>query len=213
LIGQYVYRGLVEVEPGGLIATGSVPGASDGNILGLGAGITRDTRSSTIWPRRGSYHQLRGVFNGGVFGGDYKYGTFSLDLRSYVPISSNSVLALRGVAVTSTDVPPFDFMPQLGGDQLLRGFFAGRFRDLDLLAFQAEYRFPVWRRFGMVAFGSAGQVQPTLNKVTLDEFHAGAGFGIRFRLSDKEEINIRADFAWGLDIGSSGFYLGIGEAF
>ena len=213
LIGQLVYRELEEVEEGGLIDTGSVPGASDGRILGLGAGLTRDTRSSTIWPRRGSFHQFRGVFNGGVFGGDFDYGTFSLDLRTYLPLSPNSVLALRALGVTSTNVPPFDFMPQLGGDQLLRGFFAGRFRDLDLLAFQAEYRFPVWWRFGLAAFGSAGQVQPSLSRISGDAFHFAAGGGIRFRLSDKEEVNIRADFAWGLDKKSTGFYLGLGEAF
>ncbi len=213
LLGQFVIRNLDEVEPGGLLDSGNTPGAEDGRIVGLGAGATWDTRSSTIWPVRGGYHQLRALFYDGFFGSDFDFGTISLDLRGYFTILPGTVLAVRALGVTSTSTPPFDFMPQLGGDRLVRGYFAGRFRDDNLLALQAEYRFPVWRRFGAVAFGSAGQVAPTLGTFATDAFRPAAGFGVRFLLNPERMLNVRADFAWGFHVGSTGFYLGIGETF
>jgi outer membrane translocation and assembly module TamA len=109
--------------------------------------------------------------------------------------------------------PPFDLLPQLGGDVLLRGYFQGRFRDKDLLAFQAEYRAPVWWKLGAAAFVSAGQVAPELSGLRIDAFHPAAGFGLRFLIQEEEGVQIRADFAWGFDVESSGFYINIGEAF
>jgi outer membrane protein assembly factor BamA len=182
---RFAYREITEVEEGGLLETGQVPGQDDGSVVGLGLVFARDTRSSTVYPRSGSYHQLRGALYNGFFGSAYDFGVVTLDLRKY----------------------------QLGGEELLRGYFAGRFRDRDLLAFQLEYRLPVWWRFGAVGFAAAGQVAHELASFEIGEFHPAAGFGIRFLLSEEEGMNIRADFAWGFDVESSGFYLSFGEAF
>ena len=38
---------------------------------------------------------------------------------------------------------PFYLLPTLGGSTTLRGFLDDRFRDRDLLLFNAEYRFPI----------------------------------------------------------------------
>jgi len=64
-----------------------------------------------------------------------------------------------------------------------------------------------------VAFVSAGQVAPELNALRFDAFHPAAGFGFRFLIQEEEGVQIRADFAWGFDVESSGFYINIGEAF
>ncbi|HSG81899.1 MAG TPA: hypothetical protein VLC48_06605, partial [Gemmatimonadota bacterium] len=85
--------------------------------------------------------------------------------------------------------------------------------DLDLLALQAEYRLPIWRRIGGVVFGGAGQVAPELQAFRLSQFHGSAGFGVRFLVAKEEGVNLRADVAWGVGEVTSGFYLSIGEAF
>jgi len=213
VLGQLGYRELRDIEDDGLLASGLVPGAEDGWVVGLGVLLTRDTRSSTVYPHRGGFHQLRAVLYSGYFGSDYDFGRISLDLREYLPVLTRHVLALRALGVFSPGDPPFDLMPQLGGDILLRGYFAGRYRDRDLLAFQAEYRMPVWWRFGVVAFGAIGQVQHDLNGFRADRFHPSLGAGLRFTLSPAEELNIRADFGWGFDVNDGGFYLSFGEAF
>ncbi len=212
-IGQLGFRELREIEEDGLLASGLVPGAEDGWVVGFGALLTRDTRSSTVYPYRGSFHQLRAVLYGGYFGSDYDFGTISLDLRKYFPLLTKHVLALRALGVLSPGDPPFDLMPQLGGENLLRGYFAGRYRDRHMLAFQAEYRMPVWWRIGIVGFGAIGQVQHDVNGFRSDQFHPSVGAGLRFALSPEEELNIRADYGWGFDASSTGFYLSFGEAF
>jgi outer membrane translocation and assembly module TamA len=45
-----------------------------------------------------------------------------------------------------------------------------------------------------------------------DDFYASAGGGIRYRLSKQRPVNLRVDFAIG-EGGSSGFYVGLSEAF
>jgi outer membrane protein assembly factor BamA len=207
------YRSLEETDSSGAIESGSIPGAADGWAIGAGLMITWDTRSSSVYPRSGSLNRLVATLHSSVFGSDYDFASVALDLRRYLPLLSSHVLALRGFGVASAGVPPFDMTPQLGGDTLLRGFFAGRYRDRQLLAFQAEYRLPVWWRIGAVGFVGAGQVADVFSEFEFGKFHANAGLGVRFLLSQTEGLNIRADWGWGLDRRSSGFYLSLGEAF
>ena len=210
---QAAYRELVEVEEDGLLAGGLVPGSEDGRIIGAGLLLTRDTRNNTVYPSGGSFHQLRAILYNGWFGSNYNFGSYSLDLRKYLSPASRHVLALRALGQWTSGDPPFDLMPQLGGDMLLRGYFQGRFRDRQLLAGQIEYRAPVWWRIGVVGFGSAGQVGASMDGFTWGGFKASAGGGVRFMLDPQSGLNIRADYGWAFDTETGGFYLSIGEAF
>ena len=62
------------------------------------------------------------------------------------------MLALQGLAAYMPGEVPFANMPVLGGQNLLRGLFGGRYRDQTLVAAQAELRLPVWRWIGLAAF-------------------------------------------------------------
>ena len=205
------HRELTEVERGGLLATHAVPGTANGWVIGAGVQVDRDARDSNVYPTRGSFLRLAASRNDGRLGSDYDFSAFTLDVRRYLPLGPWRVLALRAVALGTTGTPPFDLLPALGGDTLLRGYFAGRYRDRDLLAFQAEARTPFWRRLGAVAFLAAGQVAHDPADLGTGGFHAAGGFGLRFLLSRDEHLNLRAD--WGAGQGDSGFYLGIGEVF
>jgi outer membrane protein assembly factor BamA len=202
---------MAEVETGGQLETRAVPGTTDGQALGLGASLVRDTRSSTVYPRHGAYHQLLIDAFLRVWMGDYRFGRYTLDLRRYVPVGRSHVLALQALGVATSGGPPFDRLPELGGDRLLRGYYQGRYRDRDLIAFQAEYRMPLFWRVGAAGFVGAGQVGDGLGSLALDRFHVAAGAGLRFLLAQDEGLNIRADFAFGEE--DSGLYLSLGEAF
>ena len=210
--GQGGNRRLREIEAGGLIATGAVPGTQDGTLVDLGLLVTRDSRSSNVYPRSGEYHQLRASRSSDVSGNGNDFSTLSLDLRTYVPVRSG-VMALRALGIASGEVPPFDLMPRLGGQSLLRGYFGGRFRDRSLGALEAEYRSGMWHRLRGVLFAGAGQVADGPGDMRFDAFHSSAGCGVRFLLNREEEFNLRMDFGWGLDVESSGFYIGFGEVF
>jgi outer membrane protein assembly factor BamA len=190
-----------------------VPGAENGSIIGLGVVLTRDTRNNIVFPRRGGLHRLSATLYDELLGSDFDFGLYELDLRGYFPVFSSHVVALRAVGRASSGSPPFDLQPQLGGDVLLRGYFQGRFRDRHLMAFQGEYRAPLVWRIGVASFVAAGQVAGALGDFGFDRFKLSAGGGLRFQLSEQEGLNIRADYGWGFDVGSGGFYLSLGEAF
>jgi hypothetical protein len=203
---------LREVEAGGLIATGAVPGTEDGSLVTLGVLLTRDSRSSNAYPRSGEYHQLRASRSLDVSGNGNDFSTISLDLRAYLPIRS-SVMAFRALGTASGEVPPFDLMPRLGGESLLRGYFGGRFRDRSLGAFEAEFRSPLRLRMRAVVFAGIGQVADVPAEMRLDRFHPSAGWGLRFLLNRREEFSVRVDVGSGFDVKSSGVYVSLNQAF
>lgn len=212
-VAQFGSRTLAEIADSGLLAAGDAPGANDGHLVGLGALGTYDSRNNTVNPTRGFYIQLRAVVHDGLIGSDWDYGLLTMDFRTYVPLAARQVLAVRALGEWSTGAPPFDRLPQLGGDVLLRGYYQGRFRDRNLRAIEAEYRAPLWWRIGVVAFAGVGQVFGTLDDFRLDRSKASVGGGLRFLLDPKAGLNIRADYGWAFDVGTGGFYLNIGEAF
>lgn len=210
---QVARRTLREISDSGQLVTGTVPGSADGTTVEGTLLLTLDDRDHTIYPAGGQYHQLGLLGAATGLGSDFGYAGVRLDLRAYVSPVGRHVLALRALGEARSGTPPFDLLPQLGGDVLLRGYYQGRFRDEVLLAFQTEYRFPVIWRIGAVVFAETGQVSRRAADLRLAAFKASLGGGLRFLLSPKEGLNIRADYGYGLDVKSGGFYLAIGEAF
>jgi hypothetical protein len=98
-----------------------------------------------------------------------------------------------------------------GGENIMRGYYSGRFRDKILASFQAEYRFPVWWKLGLAAFLGAGDVSDMLGHLKLAPFKLSAGWGIRFKASSQEGATIRLDFGYGKNC--SGMYFTAKEAF
>ena len=208
---EFAHRRLLETDSSGLLAAGALPGTEDGRILSGGLLLTWDTRDNTVYPTHGGYRQLRAMINDSSIGSDYEYSRYSLDVRQYLSPASGHVLAVRGFGEATSGTQPFDVMPQLGGEELLRGYYGGRYRDNNLVAVQAEYRAHVWKRLGAIGFVSAGRVSHQLSDMDFSGFKPAAGFGLRFLLAPDEGLNLRAD--WGFGNGSSGFYLGLGEVF
>lgn len=94
----------------------------------------------------------------------------------------------------------------------MRGHYEGRYRDIDMLVTQAEYRVvPVWWRFGLVGFVGFGDVSDRLVHFRLDDTKYSVGWGIRYVLNRDEGITIRLDVGYCDD--QSGVYLNILEAF
>ncbi len=202
---------LVDLAGGGPLSAG-IPGAEGGVVSQLGTRLLLDTRDHTFIPTRGVLLSATVRGAGGVIGGDHEFIAAGVDARQYFTVRPGHVVALQGIVTAATEGIPFQEMGTIGGQNLLRGYFGGRFRDRARLALQAEYRLPVWRRIGVVAFAGAGQVAPTPAELGLGRFHAAGGAGLRLMLDPGEGINLRVDFGYG-EGGASGVYITFAEAF
>jgi len=76
---------------------------------------------------------------------------------------------------------------------------------------QAEYRRPLWGRFGFCAFAGLAQIQPKPNLLSISEFHPAGGIGLRYKFNVRENLNVRLDA--GFAGPSPAFYLTFAEAF
>lgn len=202
---------IVEIEPGKLLDQGLVPGSRGGLMSGPGLAASYDNRDNIFYPNSGLYLQANLNWNNHFFGSDYDFLSFQFDLRNYQRVGDDQVLAVQALAETSTGDVPFYRLPRLGGDSLLRGFYNGRFRDMNLVAVQAEYRFPVWKRLGAVVFGAMGSLANRFREISFDNLKYAAGFGLRFKIIPKENANLRVDLAFGP--GTYGIYFKAGESF
>ncbi len=209
---QFQHSRLKKVEEGGLLDSGEITGSDGGSVSGAAALASWDTRDNVFFPSSGSYHQLRLSGFGSVLGSDFDFGRYILDLRFYARAFSYHVLALQGYFGLESGDPPFQNLQLLGGENLMRGYWSGRYRDRDMIVLQAEYRIvPVLWRFGLAAFAGVGDVAHELDGFEIANFKYTVGGGIRYLLSREEKITLRMDF--GVGAGTSGFYLTFGEAF
>jgi hypothetical protein len=205
-------RKLTKVEDGGMLASGDIPGSSGGTTSGLGYFMTYDSRDSIFFPIKGSYHQFQAMGFGRTLGSDFTYNRFFFDLRKYVRFSYARCLAFQARLLFQTGDPPFWRMGLLGGQEIMRGYYQGRYRDKDMIALQAEYRWvPVFWRIGLVAFASLGDVAPAIGDFDLGQFKYAYGLGLRFVFDPKQRLHLRLDFGFGRD--TSGVYFTAGEAF
>lgn len=200
-----------DVDPGALLA-GVVPGSLGWTIVQVGVMTVYDTRDRYYFPRSGSFANVAVVRADPIVGSEFRYTRLTIDVRGYHAISGEHVLAgqawIDGIAGTA----PFERLPQLGGMNILRGIYRGRFRDHEAVALQGEYRTPAWHQFGAAIFAGAGAVATQLQQLQAGQVHAGGGVGLRFALANEDgRLNIRLDHGWAR--GGSGTYFTVGEAF
>ncbi|MBK8563961.1 MAG: BamA/TamA family outer membrane protein [Saprospiraceae bacterium] len=201
---------------------------------GAGIQLLYDTRDFVANPLHGSLLEFNALHYHKWFGADFDYARFMLDARHYVNTFSNQTLALRGfVSIqTSNGDIPFRALSRTNGHKFIRGYFRGTYQDFDLTGFEAEYRLPfwkegsdsklwqVWKRLGLVAFISGAQAFHSGDEFAFDRFNLAAGGGLRILFNQNSRVNIRVDYAFGLQPNSGGpgkrqrgLYFFLAEAF
>jgi hypothetical protein len=182
--------------------------------LGLGAALVYDNRHNVLNVRKGFFGELGLLRYNNKLGSNLDFTGVNIDARYYKPIKRNNVLALQFIGNFYTGEVPFNQMALMGGEIMMRGYYYGRYRDKNMLATQAEYRwlpFGFSKRFGAAVFGGTAAVAPTIGSFETNHFRLAGGAGIRYLLFPKKDIFIR------LDVGATrdgfGFYFFTGEAF
>jgi hypothetical protein len=211
VVGDFDDMDIVRVEPGRQLDSGQVPGARGSRLGGLGAIALWDAREHHFNPREGGLLELTALRYEALESDEHGFWRGGLDARWYQPVLETHLLRLQGILQSVSGNPPFTALPQLGGKVLLRGLYEGRYRDRNLLAFQAEYRISFGGRWGVTAFAGYGDVAETPRDFSLREFKTAGGLGLRYAWNVRERINIRLDVAGARD--STGVYFSVGEAY
>ena len=155
-------------------------------VTRLGGELTVDTRVDPAFPRNAiqatfGIEQLR--FDAG--------DAFQkkADVRGYLGLFGQTVLAVRGVSITSSRALPRYEHLLLGGAPNLRGYPAGHSAGDNLAAMSAELRIPVTSplsigRFGVKAFVDTGTVYAVGERLQDQNFaDRGVGGGVYLQLT------------------------------
>lgn len=182
-----------------------------------GATVIFDNRDNQNYTLHGHYFRLNAGLAPAFLSTTGTMEQYNFESRDFLSLSKTSVLGLNVLFNSNTGKNvPFYFLNQLGSDQMMRGYYSGRFRDRELLAAQLEYRWLFFPRFGVAAFAGAGQVFGQ-QAFAIDQFKPNYGFGGRYVFDMKSRITIRLDYGRGLRPAGektiSGVYLSLGEAF
>jgi hypothetical protein len=181
-------------------------------LTSIGATLNRDTSVNRFYPTSGTFLNFTSDFFSHSWGSKYSFQSYRAMFSKYASLSERQVLAYNAFFCATAGSPPFYGNCIYGTDNELRGYTAGRYFDRYMLATQLEYRLVLPKRFGLVAFGGVGEVIPGASQSHLiKHFLPGGGGGLRFLLSDKYHVNLRADIAQGID--GHTFSMGVGEAF
>jgi hypothetical protein len=111
---------------------------------------------------------------------------------------------------------PYLALPAIGWDTYNRsgrGFIQGRYRGLDMMYNEIEYRFPISRNglFGGVLFANVTNESSYTQKL-FEKAAYGLGGGLRLQLDKLSRTNLGVDFGIGSDK-SSGIYFNLQETF
>lgn len=161
-------------------------------LPGLGANVTYlhsqgtvafDSRPSPGYARRGGFY---GITFHDFHDRDDQFGFRRTDYEAiqHIPILRETwVLSLHGrlelANAASGQTVPFFMLPALGGGSSLRGFTSWRFRDLNSLLLQAEWRVMVNRFIDMALLYDAGRVAARRSDLTDEPFKSDYGIGFR----------------------------------
>lgn len=195
------------------------------------AGVTGvfDNRDNQNYTTQGSMVRINAAYAPAFLS---SYPLFKLELKAnhFVTFLKNHTIGLNVVANSiQGDALPFYQLQELGSDQMMRGYYAGRYRDQNYLAGQAEYRYfldpklhiKIWfldmrPTFALAAFAGAGSVFGNHN-FDVSRFKPNFGGGIRYFYDKSSRLSIRIDYGIGEqrpgEGRQSGFYLSLGEAF
>ncbi len=203
----------MQYKEGGLFDREKIAGRNGYLVSGLGLSFTWDSRNNAFAPDKGSFAQVYFNHFAPFLGSDYTYTNIVIDLRKFITVYKEQVLAMQLFSFSNLgNNVPVRSLASFGGSNSMRGFYDGRYKDKQQLVFQAEYRVPVYRKWGVVVFGGMGDVAHKPTDYDWISLKYSYGAGIRFALNKSEKLNLRLDY--GLAGGhGSGLYFQLGEAF
>ena len=175
--------------------------------VALGLNLERDSSDMPFNPYSGNIFRVKALFSDPVWGSDRNYQSYSLSFRSYHQWQSPLVLAWEVKGCHRAGLVPLWDACQVG----LRGFPVTDYLGKTTASGQAEVRWRMTRRWGLVTFLGAGKLDSSATDFDDQEVIPSYGAGLRFMVLEAKRINMRLDYARSTD--SDAVYVAVGEAF
>ena len=187
---------------------------------GVSAHFLYDSRRNAINPENGDYLSVIYRPDFTFLGSDNNWSSLTVDGRKYIPlsVSHHDILAFWTYDwfTLGNGHPPYLLLPSTGWDPYSntgRGYIQGRYRSLNMLYLESEYRFgitPNGLLAGVVFANAESFTGPGSDRY--EYIQPGYGLGIRISLNKFSRTNLCIDYGWGSH-GSSGFFVNLGEVF
>lgn len=170
-----------------------VPGLEGAEMWSLLFKFYHDSRNATGHPTEGGEAFFSVEFARELNRHDFGYRKYTLDLRRYVELFYQRVLAVRLRTEVRDKMSgraiPFDRLSGLGGTDNLRGYRPFRFVDEDLMLLSAEYRFPVHAHATVYGFFEEGRVFNNIfDEFSVHDFKYAAGGGLRLTAKNRQLV-------------------------
>jgi outer membrane protein assembly factor BamA len=160
---------------------------------------------------KGTLLEVSTYFYRKSLGSTFDFSYFNATFQKYWQLKPKQVLAIQAKTRLGYGDVPFLDMSTVGSDDLLRGYPKNRFKDVNFVGAQAEYRFPLFWRLGMVVFAGAGDVFGKTSELAMADLKWSVGSGLRVVVNPQERLNVRFDYGYGKEGGY--FYLIVAESF
>lgn len=195
---------------------------SDYIVSGLGLNLLLDSRDNQVNAYRGYYANANYLVNREAFGSTKNSSLLLTEFRSYYSLDKKKrghVLAfwLYGNFLIEGDAP-YLALPGIGNDQRQRsgrGYPFSTFRGQEMVYGEAEYRFPISVKTGIlggVIFLNAVSTSDRSADTRVFQYIQPAyGAGLRIMLEKKSRTRLEIDAA--LSGQKAGFYFGVQETF
>ncbi len=135
---RYENVSMKETDPDGQLARGTIIGSKGGTSAGVGLVANWDSRDNTFASQSGSFYQATALFYRGAFGSDFTYTDLQFETRNFFELVPDQTFAVQTTGEFIDGAAPFQSLARFGGQNLLRGYFDGRYRDKNSIAVQAQ---------------------------------------------------------------------------
>lgn len=177
----------------------------------FGLSMTYDSRDFMLNATKGSFLQIDQSFTPrGLTGKNYGFSTTEFTFSTYKKIWKGGVLAYDLHSMFNCGHTPWALLSEVGGNDRMRGYYEGRYRDQHLVETQLELRQHIKGRNGAVAWVGLAEPFRSWKEFQWSHFLPNAGVGYRWEF--KPRINLRLDVGFTKG-GGAGFIFNLNEAF
>ncbi len=172
-------------------------------ILGVGPLFSIDSRNDAYYPNKGWLVQLYGLYFTPLFNSNTEFTQINIDVRNFLQIKPNNIFAFQLYGNFNIgSLVNVRYHSRIGGSNLARGYYDGRFIDLNTLVFQTEFRtqlklFKIYKQWLKSAFFiSVGDVFKNPSELQLFYLKTAFGFGFRIPILPNQKLHLRLDFGF-----------------